>query len=197
MSARAGGLRPVGPRHARGPSPRHLAAITPDGRARWPYTGGCGHAIPGSCRSRGWPSVILVVDASVAVRWFVSVKPDEEHADRALWILEQTVGSAARMIQPPHFIAEVAAVLARLKPAGVQDDLFDLLHLEHQTLATPETYATAVALGIRHQHHVFDTLYHAVALRTPSATLVTSDARYFATARTEGSIALLSEFSVV
>lgn len=141
--------------------------------------------------------MILVVDASVAVKWFVSVKPDEEHADRALGILRQTVGGAARMIQPPHFIAEVAAVLARLKPDGVQDDLFDLLHLEHQTLSTPETYSTAVALAIRHQHHLFDTLYHAVALHTPGATLVTSDARYVAKARTEGSIALLSEFSVV
>ena len=141
--------------------------------------------------------MIVVVDASVAVKWFVSMKPDEQHADRALTILEQTVVGAARMVQPPHFIAEVAAVLARLKPDGVQDDLFDLLHLEHDTLATPETYATAVALAIRHQHHLFDTLYHAVALQTPGAMLVTSDHRYFDKARTEGSIALLSEFNVI
>jgi predicted nucleic acid-binding protein len=141
--------------------------------------------------------VILVVDASVAIKWFVSMEPDEEHVDRALRILEQAAVGAARMVQPPHFIAEVAAVLARLKPDGVHDDMFDLLHLEQQTLATPETYATAVALAIRHQHHLFDTLYHAVALQTPGATLVTSDTRYFAKARTEGSIALLSEFSVV
>ena len=69
------------------------------------------------------------------------------------------------MVQPPHFIAEVAAVLARLKPDFSQDDLFDLLHIEHQTLDTAQTYATAVRLAIRHQHPLFDTLYHAVALQ--------------------------------
>jgi predicted nucleic acid-binding protein len=140
--------------------------------------------------------VIVVVDGSVAIKWFVSVKPDEEHADRALRILEQTVRGSMRMVQPPHFIAEVVAVLARLKPDVVQEDLFDLLHIEHQTLDTPQTYATAVTLATRHQLHLFDTLYHAVALQTPGATLVTSDARYFAKARAEGRIALLSELDV-
>ncbi len=53
-----------------------------------------------------------------------------------------------------------------------------------------------MTLAMRHQHHLFDTLYHAVALQTPGATLVTSDARYFAKASAEGRIALLSEFSV-
>jgi predicted nucleic acid-binding protein len=141
--------------------------------------------------------VILVVDASVAVKWFLSTRADEQDANRALTLLERAVTGAARLIQPPHFIAEVAAVLARLNPDGVQDDLFDLLHLEHETIAAPEIYAAAVALAIRHQHHLFDTLYHAVALQTPGATLVTADDRYFAKARTEGSIALLSEFNPV
>lgn len=140
--------------------------------------------------------MIVVVDASVAVKWFVSVKPDEEHADRALKILEQTAGGSIRLVQPPHFLAEVAAVLARLKPDAAQEDLSDLLHIEHEIMDTPQTYATALTLAMRHQQHLFDTLYHAVALQTPGATLVTSDARYFAKARGEGRIALLSEFSV-
>lgn len=140
--------------------------------------------------------MIVVVDASVAIKWFVSVKPDEGHADRALRILEQAVRGSLQMVQPPHFIAEVAAVLARLKPDVAQDDLADLLDIEHQTLDTPQAYATAVTLAARHEHHLFDTLYHAVALQTPGATLVTSDARYFGKARAEGRIALLSEFSL-
>ena len=140
--------------------------------------------------------MIVVVDASVAIKWFVSVKPEEEHADRALKILEQSVRGSFQMVQPPHFIAEVVAVLARLKPDVAQEDLFELLHIEHQTVDTPQTYATAVTLATRHQHRLFDTLYHAVAPQTPGATLVTSDARYFAKAKVEGAITLLSEFAV-
>ncbi len=99
------------------------------------------------------------------------------------------------MVQPPHFIAEVAAVLSRLKPHDVQEDLLDLLQIEFRTLDTPATYAKATALAVKLRHHLFDTLYHAVALTTPGATLVTADQQYFARARSEGGIVLLSQFS--
>ena len=51
----------------------------------------------------------IVVDASVALKWFL--QEDEDHNDEAIALL---VGYP--LIQPPHFIAEVAAVLARKKP---------------------------------------------------------------------------------
>jgi predicted nucleic acid-binding protein len=139
--------------------------------------------------------VIVVVDASVAIKWFVSTQPDEAHADLALKILERSVLGAVEMVQPPHFIAEVAAVLSRLKPHDVQEDLLDLLQIEFRTLDTPATYAKATALAVKLRHHLFDTLYHAVALTTPGATLVTADQQYFARARSEGGIVLLSQFS--
>lgn len=41
---------------------------------------------------------------------------------------------------------------------------------------------------------LFDTLYHAAALHTPDATLVTADRTYCNKARGEGRIVLLSEF---
>jgi predicted nucleic acid-binding protein len=44
------------------------------------------------------------------------------------------------------------------------------------------------------RQHLFDTLYHAVALET-GATLVTADERYYETARGEGNITLLSDFT--
>jgi predicted nucleic acid-binding protein len=68
----------------------------------------------------------------------------------------------------------------------------DLLKLGHQTLATPEIYATALQLTIRYEHHMFDTLYHAVALHTPGASLITADQRYYDKAQSEGSIKLLA-----
>lgn len=139
--------------------------------------------------------MIAVIDASVAIKWFLAFKPDEDHAGVALTILEAAVLGSIKLIQPPHFIAEVAAVLARTKPDEAQDDLLDLQNIERRTLDTPEIHATALELAIRHQHHLFDTLYHAVALHTPGATLITADRRYYDKARTEGQIILLSDWT--
>lgn len=142
--------------------------------------------------------MIVVVDASVAIKWFLSLRQDEDHADLALKILEEIVLGAIKLVQPPHFIAEVAAVLARTKPDEAQDDLLDLLDLlniERGTVDSPEIYTTSLELAIRHQHHLFDTLYHAVALHHPSATLITADQRYFDKAKGEGRISLLSDWT--
>ena len=140
--------------------------------------------------------MIAVVDASVAVKWFLHGRPDEQHIDLALRLLEQSVLGFLPMVQPTHFVAEVAAVLVRLKPADAQDDLIDFLDIRHRTLASPETYATALDLAMRYQHHLFDTLYHAVALHTPGAVLVTADERYYNKARLEGQITLLEDFRI-
>lgn len=140
--------------------------------------------------------MIVVVDASVAVKWFLQGKPEEQHTDRALRLLEQSVLGLLPMVQPSHFVAEVAAVLARLNPTGAQDDLFDLLDIRYRTLTSPETYATALDLAMRYQHHLFDTLYHAVALHTPGAVLITADERYYAKARLDGQISLLADFNL-
>ena len=140
--------------------------------------------------------MIAVVDASVAVKWFLRDSPVEQHADLALRRLEKSVLGLLLMVQPVHFVAEVAAVLARLKPTEAHDDLFDLIDIRYRTLTSPQTYVTALDLAMRHQHHLFDTLYHAVALHTPGAVLITADERYYAKARHEGQISLLADFSL-
>ena len=140
--------------------------------------------------------MIVVVDASVAVKWFLHGNPDEQHTDLALRLLEQSALGLLPMVQPGHFVAEVAAVLARLIPADAQEDLLDLLDIRYRTLVNRETYATALDLAMRYQHHLFDTLYHAVALHTPGAVLITADERYYNKARPDGQIALLAEFSL-
>ncbi|MHC1743891.1 MAG: hypothetical protein AB9873_12775 [Syntrophobacteraceae bacterium] len=48
---------------------------------------------------------------------------------------------------------------------------------------TPEVYLTACRQASRLNHHLFDTLYHAVGLHAPKATLVTADEHYWATLR--------------
>lgn len=138
--------------------------------------------------------MIVVVDASVALKWFFQGREDEADCDLALAILAGIDEGRIHMLQPPHFVAEVTAVLAREKPEEAQDDLLDLLAIESRFAEEPEIYATAMDLAIRCQHHLFDTLYHAVALNTPDATLVTADRRYYEKAAGFGRITLLPDF---
>jgi predicted nucleic acid-binding protein len=100
------------------------------------------------------------------------------------------------MTQPPHFLADMGAVLAREKPADAEADLCSLMAVEFEVAAEPVVYQTASELAILLGQHLFDTLYHAVALHTPGATLVTADPRYFCKARKLGGIALLADFTL-
>ena len=108
---------------------------------------------------------------------------------------QQTLSGVADAVQPPHFYAEMAAVLARAKPDTAREDMNDLLQLDFRVAEGPELYALAIDLSRRYGHHLFDTLYHALALLHSEAVLVTADRRYFAKAQKEGRIILLGDFS--
>ena len=138
--------------------------------------------------------MILVVDASVALKWFFRGHDDEADIDGALAILSGIDEDRIELTQPPHFIAEVAAVLARRKPDYAREDLRDLLALDCRFVEEPAIYATAVSLAVRLEHHLFDTLYHATALHIPGAAFVTADGRYFEKAREIQPIELLADF---
>jgi len=141
--------------------------------------------------------VILVVDASVAIKWFFRDRTDEVHAHQALQILAAVNSEKAQLRQPLHFIAEVAAVLSREKPDDAKADLANLLNIEFQRVESSAIYATACDLAIRLNHHLFDTLYHAVALHEPEATLITADRRYYDKAKGIGQITLLGDMRFV
>ena len=142
--------------------------------------------------------MICVVDASVAVKWFVEGDwaESEDHVDHALELLLAIRDGAATLYQPPHFLAEVMAVLARKKAAGAAQDLNDLLNMEMRYVESAGIYNTALDLAVRCQHHLFDTLYHAVALNTPGAILVTADRRYYDKAMPFGQIAWLTKLKL-
>ena len=126
--------------------------------------------------------MICVVDASVAVKWFVrgDWAAREDHVDVALNLLQASAQGQARFVQPPHFLAEVAAVLGRLTPATSGRDLARLMALNITWTTPADAVPRALALAIELDHHLFDTLYHAVALESPgAAVLVTADRRYF------------------
>lgn len=140
--------------------------------------------------------MILVVDTSVAAKWFLHFRREEEHAQHALAILAGIDDGRVRMIQPPHFIAEMGAVLAREKPQDALADLADLMAVEFEQDGDPALYETACTLALRLGHHLFDTLYQAVALHTPGAVLVTADRKYFDKAKTVGAIAYLPDLAL-
>ncbi len=135
----------------------------------------------------------LVLDASVALKWFFLHRPDEPDVDAALEVLRGIASGAVELVQPPHFVAEMSAVLAREAPEHAARDLRDLLDISIRTRDDDAVYARAMKLSIDLDHHLFDTLYHAVAIETPAATLVTADRRYLAKARAAGRVCSLSE----
>ena len=137
----------------------------------------------------------IVVDASVAIKWLLPERDSEADSGRALALLSQIRDGMIELVQPPHWLAEVAAVLVRLSPETVEDDIADLYALELPVLDTPGLYLTACALARSLDHHLFDTLYHAVALEVGNATLVTADERYYRKGYARGSIALLSSLT--
>jgi predicted nucleic acid-binding protein len=136
----------------------------------------------------------LVVDAGVAVHWFLRENGPDGAA--ALNLLAGFQRGAVDLYQPPHWMAEIAAVLARLNPGSAPEEVSDLLESRFHTVDGPEVYRQALSVSARLNHPLFDTLYHAVALCTDDAYLVTVDAEYFSKAAPLGKVVLLQDYAV-
>lgn len=137
--------------------------------------------------------MIWVLDASVALKWFFQARTNETHSDIAVALLQGYVNGHHRLLAPPHFVAEVSAVLAREVPHIMQAALAQLLALAIPVVDEPAVYGRALHLSHTLQHHLFDTLYHAVALQTPGAVLMTADDRYWRVARSQGQVQRLAD----
>ena len=136
----------------------------------------------------------VVADASVAIKWVFPFRDDEEDCAKAVALIDGFTRGAARLLEPPHWLAEVTAVIARKSPATARRDIGILCALRVPVVDTPDLYALACELAAATGEHAFDTLYHAVALLTPDCTLVTADERYFNKARKAGAVVLLRDF---
>jgi predicted nucleic acid-binding protein len=119
--------------------------------------------------------VTLVVDASVASKWFL---PAEAHTDRALAI----VRSATPLIAPDILVAEVcnvawrAARLGRI-PQAQLSDIAKLVPGFFDSLVGAAALASrAVEIAGELDHPVYDCLYVALA-ETRELSLVTADMR--------------------
>ena len=137
-----------------------------------------------------------VVDASVAVKWAFPHKNGESHQEQALVLLQEIKLGNARVLQPPHWLVEVGAVLIRLAPDQAMDMLEAFLAMELPVTSEWDMYEQACRLAVELNHHLFDTLYHAVALQSSDTVFVTADTHYFRKAAGLGQIIELKNFSL-
>lgn len=135
----------------------------------------------------------LVLDASVIVKWGLPDPQQERHVAQALRLLHQYEHGEVTLSEPPHWLLEVASVLVRLNPSRAAVQVQTLRNLSLEADHSAATLEQAIQLADSLQHHLFDTLYHAVALQQ-DAVLVTADDRYFRKAQSLGSIARLADY---
>lgn len=137
---------------------------------------------------------VIVVDASVAIKWFVTELPEEAEMEEALDLLRAYRDDRIELYQPPIWRAEVLAVLARIVPDKAEQYTWKLLAFDYGEAAGNALYLKAVQLSIKLNHHLFDTIYHSSALSHPSATLITADERYRIKAESLGRILPLKKW---
>jgi predicted nucleic acid-binding protein len=138
--------------------------------------------------------VTVVVDASVVIKWLLEDPEREAGTEKATRLMEQITNGDQAALQPPHWIAEVGAVLARESPDTAADDVIMLSALELPATDDPIVLRRGVELATELKQHLFDTFYHAVALETPDTILVTADDRYLRAARAKGRIVHLMDW---
>ena len=135
----------------------------------------------------------VVVDASVALKWFIGDQPNEQDVDRALSLLSAIEAGRVRLIQPIHWLIEVLAVAVRVRPAFAAETYSKLTQIPSEIATEDAVFLRAAELSGRLKQHLFDSLYHAVALQR-GATLITADERYYGAAAQEGAVQRLSDF---
>lgn len=133
----------------------------------------------------------LVLDASVVLKWLLNDPERESETERATMLMQKVVDGEENVVQPVHWLLEVAAVLTRISPDSAEDDVLMLAAMELPTDDGIEIMNRACRLALASGQHVFDTLYHAVALETPDAVYVTADERYLRAVRGQSGVVSL------
>jgi predicted nucleic acid-binding protein len=129
----------------------------------------------------------IVIDASVIVKWIIPDPDREPNTEEALQLLGDLREARVEVLQPLHWLTEVAAVLSRLRPEAAEPaiDLLDALELPSTGDVATLKRASRIAVALN--HHLFDAFYHAVAFEHGGC-LVTADDHYFRKAKRLGRI---------
>jgi predicted nucleic acid-binding protein len=126
------------------------------------------------------------------LKWIFPDRDGEAHVEQALVVLDHIRLGRVSVLQPPHWLAEVAAVVSRLEPRRAREVVSVLHAMELPISDGAEIYQRACELAIALWLHVFDTLYHAVALSRPDG-LLFADEPYYRRAVAAGRVTLLSD----
>jgi predicted nucleic acid-binding protein len=101
--------------------------------------------------------VIVVVDASVVLKWLLQDPQREADTDKATHLMERVTNGEQPVLQPIHWIVEVGAVLARESPGTAADDVWMLAGLELSMTEDPHVLQRGVELATELKQHLFDT----------------------------------------
>lgn len=136
----------------------------------------------------------VVVDASVVIKWLLQDPQRESGTEKATQLMESIASGELAALQPAHWLTEVGAVLARATPETAPEDVFMLSALGLRESDDPLVLRRGVELAIELKQHLFDAYYHALALETPDATLITADEKYARAAQAKGRLVYLMDW---
>jgi predicted nucleic acid-binding protein len=120
----------------------------------------------------------LVIDASIAVKWFLP----EDGSDEALIIRNRFVDREYHLIAPDLMLSEFVNVLWKrrefVEEATSLDIISDLLALGIDLVPSEQFIVRAYKLGRQYSRTVYDSLYLALA-ESRSCDMVTADSRLY------------------
>jgi predicted nucleic acid-binding protein len=124
--------------------------------------------------------VLYVIDAGVAVKWFI---PEEDSAI-AHQLLTRYLQGLDMLIAPDLLVSECGNVFWRRQRQGdiaqeeATDSLDDLLALQIPLTPATSLVQIALQLAIQHERTVYDSLYLALS-EERNCPLITADERFF------------------
>jgi len=124
--------------------------------------------------------VLYVIDAGVAVKWFIP----EEDSDIAHRLLTRYLQGLDTPIAPDLLISECGNVFWRRQRQGditaeeATESIADLLTLDIPLVSVSSLVQSALRLTMQHQRTVYDSLYLALA-EERDCPLITADERFF------------------
>lgn len=131
--------------------------------------------------------------ASALNGFFRHQQRNRTDTDQAVSVLRQVQSGQVTLVQSVHWLPEVVAVITRIRPE-IADQAIDYLSaMEVKVQQDADILKTAACLSQQFSHHLFDTLYHALAIHL-NAVFVTADELYYRKTGTVGCIQLLSNW---
>jgi predicted nucleic acid-binding protein len=142
-------------------------------------------------------SNVIVVDASVVVKWFI---PGEVLETHATYVHQQFRSGTADLFAPDHIFNEVASAITfasrvastRLEVHDARLILGQFLEFDLRTVQTAELLLPAFDLVHRHGTSICDSLYLALSDLLP-AQLVTADERLYRAVRDHHNVLWLGD----